>query len=49
MSGIDDKLPKALVDEMQAIFRKHPGYRTSMHDSKFDPNAKLILILASPC
>ncbi|KAI0837577.1 catalase-like domain-containing protein [Hypoxylon sp. FL0890] len=25
----DDTLPKELVDEMQAIFGKHPGYRTT--------------------
>lgn len=28
----DEKLPKELVDEMQAIFGKHPGFRTSMYD-----------------
>lgn len=25
----NDKLPKGLVDEMQTLFGKHPGYRTS--------------------
>ena len=32
----DGKLPKELVDEMQAIFGKHPGYRTSMYDPIYD-------------
>lgn len=27
-----EKLPKELVDEMQAIFGKHPGFRTSTND-----------------
>ncbi|EXJ82476.1 catalase [Capronia epimyces CBS 606.96] len=29
MSGPQDNLSKELVDEMQAIFGKHPGYRTT--------------------
>ncbi|KIX93102.1 uncharacterized protein Z520_11159 [Fonsecaea multimorphosa CBS 102226] len=29
MADTNDKLPKDLVDEMQALFGKHPGYRTT--------------------
>lgn len=32
----DETLPKQLVDAMQAIFGKHPGYRTSMYDPIYD-------------
>ena len=32
----DGGLPKELVDAMQAIFGKHPGYRTSMCDLIYD-------------
>ena len=31
----DKNLPKELVDEMQALFGKHPGYRTSMQIAIF--------------
>ena len=27
----DSSLPKDLVDTMQGLFGKHPGYRTSMY------------------
>ena len=40
----DEKLPKELVDEMQAIFGKHPGYRTSMYDPIYDRDNRLFLI-----
>jgi hypothetical protein len=45
----DDTLSKELVDEMQAIFGKHPGYRTSMDATIFDSDTKLIPIIISPC
>ena len=32
----NEQLPKELVDAMQAIFGKHPGYRTSMYDPIYD-------------
>jgi catalase len=32
----NDPLPKELVDEMQALFGKHPGFRTSMYITIFD-------------
>lgn len=41
----NEKLPKELVDEMQAIFGKHPGYRTSMHIRILKRDTVLILLL----
>ena len=32
----NEQLPKELVDAMQAIFGKHPGYRTSTYDPIYD-------------
>jgi catalase len=34
--GPNEKLPKELVNEMQAIFGKHPGYRTSTYNPTYD-------------
>ena len=44
-SPIDQSLPKELVDQMQAIFGKHPGYRTSKYDPINDRDTKFGLIL----
>ena len=44
----DGGLPKELVDAMQAIFGKHPGYRTSMYDPIYDGDNLLIFVLHQP-
>lgn len=44
----DDSLPKELVDAMQALFGKHPGFRTSMYKTLklrvANSSTKLILL-----
>jgi hypothetical protein len=40
-------LPKDLVNAMQAIFGKHPGYRTSMYLSTFDVDLSLTHVHSS--
>jgi hypothetical protein len=46
--GGGDKLSKDLVDEMQAFFGKHPGYRTSMYVTTLYLDTTLILVFLSP-